>query len=61
MSPYLCREKPITPMSGGYGVTSDELDEAIDRIIQQSHCKRLEAATSGRLTFTGDRIVRRSF
>lgn len=36
----------------------DELEEAVDQLIQEQACRRLEAATRGRLTFEGDRVVR---
>lgn len=59
MSQCHYRPKPITPTSGGYGVTSEELEEQIDRAIQKVHCRLLETATSGRLTFIQDQIIRR--
>ena len=35
-----------------------DLREHDRRLIQQAACRRLEAATGGRLTFAGDEIVR---
>lgn len=41
-------------------LTQEELDAEVDQVIEAAHRRRLEAATRGRLTFAGDRIVRKT-
>ena len=40
--------------------TEEEIEAAMDLLIQRAHQRLLERATAGRLTWQGDRIIHRS-